>query len=359
MSFFLLSSRLALPRHSWKTGNLYHKEMPGCFTTRLGWNFYITKSYVSRPRIPISLRCVTTTCGSSTEQGMCCFESATTQHELNDNGSEATLKCSARWRLEFCAVSGGMRETLPRVLHAVRRCPSRMDNASCNVSCMKSGRISSDSKPKEEASRCGRHQLCHKHLPCETLAKFRLWSRNHISLLLMPYRNNSQPFRHHFFQYPLQYLRNLAPENFPRNQSSFLSHRFFFACLLPIWWIYKYNISISMGIIDESLKISSGCCGCSSKGKKTDPDGVFGWWSMRKKWFLLPTHPWISSTIQPSTPPINRVTGVCHSATGVRHNHREASGVPTAFLVILVMVKLEFQEGGFNIERIKCYPPEV
>lgn len=289
MSFFLLSSRLALPRHSWKTGNLYHKEMPGCFTTRLGWNFYITKSYVSRPRIPISLRCVTTTCGSSTEQGMCCFESATTQHELNDNGSEATLKCSARWRLEFCAVSGGMRETLPRVLHAVRRCPSRMDNASCNVSCMKSGRISSDSKPKEEASRCGRHQLCHKHLPCETLAKFRLWSRNHISLLLMPYRNNSQPFRHHFFQYPLQYLRNLAPENFPRNQSSFLSHRFFFACLLPIWWIYKYNISISMGIIDESLKISSGCCGCSSKGKKNWSGWCF-WLVKHEEKMIPPSH---------------------------------------------------------------------
>lgn len=142
------------------------------------------------------------------------FESATTQHELNDNGSEATWKCSARWRLEFCAVSGGMRETLPRVLHAVRRCPSRMDNALCNVSCMKSGRISSDSKPKEEASRCGRHQLCHKHLPWETLAKFRLWSGNHISLLLMPYRKlTTLPTP--FFSVPLTVPKKPGARKFP------------------------------------------------------------------------------------------------------------------------------------------------
>ena len=74
---------------------------------------------------------------------------------------------------------------------------------------------------------------------------------------------------------------------------------------------------------------------------------------------LPPSHSPVNLINYPSAPPINRVTGVCHSATGVRHNHREASGVPTAFLVILGMVKLEFQEGGFNIERIKCYPPEV
>lgn len=290
--------------------------MPGCFTTRLGWNFYITKSYVSRPRLPISLRCVATTCGSSTEQGMCCFESAATQHELNDNGSEATLKCSARWRLEFCAVSGGMRETLPRVLHAVRRCPSRMDNASCNVSCMKSGRISSESKPKEE-----------------------------------------QPFRHHFFQYPLQYLRNLAPENFPRNQSSFLPHRFFFTYLLPIWWRYKYNISISMNnrwIPKNLFRMLR----------------VFKYGKNWSGWMFLVGEAW-GKMIPPSHSPVNLIN---YPAIHTSHQqgdrrlplcHGRAPQPPGSFGGSHCLFG-DFGHGEVGvsrrwvyIERIKCYPPEV
>ena len=133
----------------------------------------------------------------ATQQGICCLECTTTQHELNDNGSEATSNCSTRRRLEFCLVSGGMRETLLMVLHAVRRCPSRVDNASCNVSCMRSRKISSDSKPKEEASRgCGMYLYTMRNtVKIQTLIqKLHFIADNSI------YRNNSQPCGPNFSQ---------------------------------------------------------------------------------------------------------------------------------------------------------------